>query len=89
MKEDLKKRLELQRQIALIEESAKKYLDRAALQRLGNLKSAYPEKALQVSALILQNAEAGNLKNVINDDQLKQLLINLDEPKKEFRFTRK
>ncbi|MEK6951632.1 MAG: DNA-binding protein [Nanoarchaeota archaeon] len=89
MKEDFKKKLELQRQIVLIEENAKKYLDREALQRLGNLKSAYPEKALQVSALILQNAEAGNLKNIINDDQLKQLLISLDEPKREFRFTRK
>ncbi|MBI2499419.1 DNA-binding protein [Candidatus Woesearchaeota archaeon] len=89
MKEDLNKRLELQRQIALIEESAKKYLDRDALQRLGNLKSAYPEKALQVSALILQNAEAGNLKRMLNDEQLKQLLISLDEPKREFKFTRK
>lgn len=89
MKEDFKKNLEFQRQIALIEETAKKYLDRGALQRLGNLKAAYPEKALQVSALILQNAEAGNLKSIINDDQLKQLLISLDGQKKEFKFIRK
>ena len=89
MKEDFKKNLELQRQITIIEEGAKKYLDRVALQRLGNLKAAYPEKAVQVSALILQNAEAGNLKGTINDSQLKQLLINLDEPKREFRFIRK
>jgi len=89
MKEDIRKRIELQQQIALIEETAKKYLDKKALERLGNLKSAYPEKALQVSALIIQNAESGNLKEVINDAQLKQLLINLDGEKREFKFTRK
>ncbi len=59
-----------------------------ALQRFGNLKTAYPEKALQVCAIIVQNAESGNLNGVLNDVQFKQLLIDLQEPKREFKFTR-
>ncbi len=89
MNNNIQEKIKLQQQIAMIETIAKKYLNREALQRFGNIKSVNPEKALQIAALIVQNVEAGNLSEVLDDEQLKQLLINLQEPKREFKFTRK
>ena len=82
-------KLKLQQQVALIEETAKKYLDSEALERFGNIKMVDPEKALQVAALIVQNVEVGNLNNVLGDDQFKKVLIKLQGDKREFKFNRK
>ncbi|MEK6934917.1 MAG: DNA-binding protein [Nanoarchaeota archaeon] len=82
-------KLKLQQQVALIEETAKKYLDSEALERFGNIKMVDPEKALQVAALIVQNVEVGNLNDVLGDDQFKEVLIKLQGDKREFKFNRK
>ena len=77
------------RQIQELENNAKQYLDSEALSRYGNIKLTRPEKAFQIAVLITQLVQSGQFKDKISDDQLKDLLMKLQEPKKEFRFTRK
>jgi len=79
---------ELQNQITHIESLAKQHLTKEALTRLGNLKIAHPEKAVQISSLITQLATANQIKEKINDSQLKYLLNSLQE-KRDIKITRK
>lgn len=87
--DDLKERIKMQQQVEFIESNAKKFLDKNALERYGNLKAVQPERALQVAILIAQASQAGQIKDVLSDEEFKNLLRNLDEPKREFRFVRK
>jgi len=56
-------------------------MSKEALSRFGNLKTAHPQKAMQVAALIAQFVQQGKLKSMISDGQLRELLIYLDERK--------
>jgi DNA-binding TFAR19-related protein (PDSD5 family) len=47
---------------------------------------AHQEKAIQVITLIVQAAQAGQLKEKIDDIKFKELLKQLDTPKKEFKL---
>ncbi len=67
--------------MAQLEEGAKNWMLPEALSRYGNLKIAHPQKALQVAALIAQFVQQGKLNEAITDEQLKELLIYLDERK--------
>jgi len=78
----------LQQQMALIESQAKQYLDKDALSRFGNIKLADPQKAFQIAALIMQAAQSGQITQ-LNDEEFKNLLIQIQGQKKEFKFTRK
>ena len=79
----------IQRQIAIIEDEAKKHLDSNALARYSNIRIAHSEKALQVAALIVQASQTGQLQGVLNDSQFRELLVRLQESNKEFKITRK
>lgn len=68
-----------------IEQIAKSKLTKDALNRFGNINAAYPELAQQV-VLLLAQAE----KKVINDDELKRLLMIINkETKREIKIIRK
>ena len=62
----------------------KQLLTKEALERYGNIKAAYPEKAMQIIAIIGQAIQAGRI-NKIDDDQLKELLKKITPQKKEFK----
>ncbi|MBW3015735.1 hypothetical protein KY330_04900 [Candidatus Woesearchaeota archaeon] len=79
---------QLQQQIEALENYVKQNMTSEALSRYGNLKSAHPEKAVQVLGLLGQMLQAGRL-DLINDDLLLSLLRQLQPPKKEFKVTRK
>ena len=49
----LQEQVRLKKQIELIEENAKKFLSKEALNRFGNLKLAFPDKSLRVCGLII------------------------------------
>ncbi len=91
--DDYQKQIEeqakLQQQIAMIEAKAKGCMSAEAIARYGALKSAHPEKALQVVMIIAQAAENNQLKEKITDQQFKNILMQLQQPKKEFKLTRK
>jgi len=78
---------QLQQQIEQLESIVKQVFTKDALQRYGNLKSAHPEKAIQLLVLLGQAIQQGQIKS-INDAQLKELLKRLS-PKKEIRIQRK
>ncbi|MBU3941035.1 MAG: DNA-binding protein [Nanoarchaeota archaeon] len=85
----MEEQLKLQQQIKQLDESVKQYLTKEAITRYGNLKSAHPELAIQVAAIILQAIHSGQIKEKITDDQLKNILKQFQQPKKEFKITRK
>lgn len=74
-------------QIEQLESIVKQVFTKEALQRYGNLKSAHPEKAVQVLVLLGQAIQQGQIKS-LNDDQLKEILMKLS-PKKEIHIRRK
>ncbi len=86
---EFEEKLRLQQQMAMVENNAKQFLDREALLRYGNIKSVDPETALKAAMVINHIANDKKLKGKFTDAQFKELLRNLQEPKKEFRFTRK
>lgn len=87
--EALKEQIQLQRQIAVLENIAKQKMTKEAITRYGNLKSAHPEKAIQLIAIIAQAVQQGQITEMVTDEKLKQLLIQLEPPKKEFKITKK
>ena len=80
---------EVQQQIEALENIAKQYMTKEAISRYYNLKTAHPEKAFQVTAIIAEAIRTGNIKEKITDQQLKELLIEIQQPKKEFRMQKK
>lgn len=59
-----------------------------ARQRLANIRMVKPQIAQTIEEYIVQLASTGKLKQVINDDQLKELLGSLQEKKREFTIKR-
>ncbi|MDP6642201.1 MAG: DNA-binding protein [Candidatus Nanoarchaeia archaeon] len=82
----IQEELKMQQQIEMLENIAKQHLTKEAIQRYGNLRLAHQEKAIQVITLIVQAAQAGQLKEKIDDAKFKKLLKQLDTPKKEFKL---
>lgn len=80
--------LERKRQIdKLKQEMFSKYLTKEARERLSNLRYAHPELAESVENMLLQSALSNRIKDVIDDNKLKELLNALVEPKKEKKIT--
>jgi len=63
-------------------------LDQDARQRLTNIRMVKPELAMAVENYLITAASAGKLNRALSDEELKQLLINLQQPKKQFRINR-
>ena len=63
-------------------------LDQDARQRLMNIRMVKPELALAVENYLITAASAGKFNRPLTDEELKQLLINLQQPKKQFRINR-
>lgn len=59
-----------------------------ARQRLANIRMVKPQIAQTIEEYIVQMASSGKLKQVINDDQLKELLGTIQTKKREFTIKR-
>jgi len=59
-----------------------KVMDKGAVERLGRVRMANPILASQIEAYLLQLYQAGQLKEMINEEKLKQILSVLTEKKK-------
>lgn len=86
--EQLHEQAQLQQQIEALERVVKQKLTKEALQRYGNLKTAHPEKAMQLLAVIGQLLQTHRIDQ-ITDGQLREILIQIQPEKKEFRIKRK
>ena len=81
--------IQLQAQIQQMELIVKQFLDKDALERFGNIKAAYPEKATQLTVLLSQLIQSGQIQNPLNDSQFKAMLERLNPDKREIKITRK
>jgi len=75
----------LQKQVQELESIAKQYLSKEALIRYGNLKTAFPDKAVKVATLIVQLINNNQITEMLDDKKFKYLLEQLQN-KKDFRI---
>ena len=86
--QDYRKQLEAQQRIQVLENLVRTKLTKKALERYGNLKVAYPEKATQLLLVLAQAVQTQQI-NVINDEQLKELLKKMSPKKRKFTIKRR
>jgi programmed cell death protein 5 len=63
-------------------------LDENARQRLMNIRIVKPDLAAAVENYLISAASTGRLSRALTDEELKKLLINLQQPKKDFKINR-
>ena len=63
-------------------------LEPTARQRLANVMIVKPELAGAVENYLINAAQTGRLNRALTDDELKQILLNLQAPKKDFKINR-
>ena len=78
---------QMQQQVQQLEEIVKQVLTKEALERYGNLKTAYPDRAVQLIVILAQAIQSGQITNV-DDDMLKEILKKLTPKKREFKIKR-
>jgi len=66
----------------------KQILSGEARMRLNNIKMVKPDLANLVEQYLIGMASQGKLRSPLNDDQLKQILLSLQQPKRDFKFNR-
>jgi programmed cell death protein 5 len=64
-------------------------LDPPARQRLMNIRLVKPDLAMTVENYLITAASSGRINRPLTDEELKQLLLRIQQPKKEFRFERR
>src|SRR5919112_704693 len=63
-------------------------LDSEARQRLTNIKMVKPDLASAVENYLINAATTGRLNRALTDDELKQVLLSIQQPKREFKINR-
>ncbi len=87
--EQVNEEAQLQQQIQQLDSVVKQFLTKEALIRYGNIKTAHPQKFMQLLTVLGQLVQSGKINNQINDEQLKELLVHIEPQKKEFTIKRK
>ena len=85
--EQMQEQAKAEQQIQQLELIAKQVLTKEALQRYSNLKTAFPEKAIQLLIILAQAIQSRNVSK-IDDSTLKELLRKLEPKKKEMKIKR-
>jgi len=63
-------------------------LDSEARQRLTNIKMVKPDLASAVENYLINAATTGRLNRALTDKELKQILLSIQQPKREFKINR-
>ncbi len=71
------------------EQILKQILAADARLRLNNVKMVKPDLANLVENYLISMASQGKLGSQISDEQLKQILLSIQQPKRDFKFTRR
>jgi programmed cell death protein 5 len=74
---------------ALKEQALRTVLTPEARSRLNNVKMVKPDLAAMVENYLLGMVSQGRLNRQISDDQLKQILLSIQQPKRDFKINRK
>ena len=64
-------------------------LDPEARQRLMNVRLVKPELASAVENYLINAASTGRLNRPLSDEELKQLLLRIQQPKRDFKIDRR
>ena len=67
----------------------KQILSSEARMRLNNIKMVKPELSSMVEQYLIGMASQGKMPSQINDDQLKQILLSIQQPKRDFKINRR
>lgn len=87
--DDESKRKEAETAAAMRQRALTILLEPPARQRLTNIRMVKPELAAAVENYLINAASAGRLNRALTDEELKQVLLSLQQPKKEFRINRR
>jgi len=87
--QQMQEQMQVEQQIEQLEQVVKAYLDKDALARFGNIKTANPQKAVQILVILGQAIQAGHIRRMLTDEQFKDILKKLTPEKKEFKIERK
>ncbi len=71
------------------EQILKQILAADARLRLNNVKMVKPDLANLVENYLIGMASQGKLGSQISDEQLKQILLSIQQPKRDFKFSRR
>ena len=82
--ESRKRELEAARQRVLLS-----LLDVQARQRLTNIRLVKPDLAAAVENYIINAASSGRLNRPLSDEELKQILSSIQQPKRDFKIDRR
>ena len=74
---------------AMKDSALKTLLTAEARLRLNNVRLVKPDLAAMVENYVLGLASQGRLNSQISDDQLKQILLSTQQPKRDFKINRK
>lgn len=85
MQQQLQEETQLQQQIQQLEQFVKQFFTKEALARYGNLKTAHPDKAVQLLVLLAQAIQTKQI-SMIDDLTLKEILKKLTPEKKEIKI---
>ena len=66
----------------------KQILDSNARMRLNNIKMVKPDLAGMVENYLIGMASQGKIGSQINDERLKQILLSIQQPKRDFKINR-
>ena len=86
---ELQQQQQVMQQIAQLEGIVKGYLESDAMERYNTLKTAHTELAVQFLLTVSQFVQSGNIQRKITDSQMKEILLKLNPPKRDFRIQRK
>jgi len=64
-------------------------LDPQARQRLMNIRMVKPDLAAAVENYLINAASSGRINRPLTDEELKQLLLRIQQPKKDFKIERR
>lgn len=64
-------------------------LDPQARQRLMNIRMVKPDLAAAVENYLINAASSGRINRPLTDEELKQLLLRTQQPKKDFKIERR
>jgi len=67
----------------------KQILDSNARMRLSNIKMVKPDLAGMVENYLIGMASQGKINSQISDEQLKQILLSIQQPKRDFKINRR
>ena len=67
----------------------KQILSSEARMRLNNIKMVKPELSNMVEQYLIGMASQGKIRSQLTDDQLKQILLSMQQPKRDFKINRR